>query len=233
MSKVSEKKSKDHYSQYIQDDLWLIKETEWASELQNIRESQFALGNGYLGTRGVLEEIPSGAGPGTYIAGMYDKLMSQVTELVNFPNPFNFKLTVKGEKLDVNAMDVVTHTRTLNLKKAILARRTEYKNSKGNRFDYQSLRFVSMDDKNIGVMQIALTSLDSDCIVDVNSGIDTSVCNTGAVTEGSKRHFRVRELGQDNNARYLVAETLQKKIWLYLLGWFLLSNRLKKNIRKR
>ncbi len=209
------------YYQYIKDELWLIKETEWVSNLQNIREAQFALGNGYLGTRGVLEEIPSEARPGTYIAGIYDKLMSQVTELVNFPNPFNFKLTVKGEKLDVNAMDVVTHTRTLNLKKALLVRRTEYKNSKENRFDYQSLRFFSMDDKNIGVMQIALTPLDSECVLDVNTGIDTSACNTGAVTEGSKRHFRVRELGQDNNAGYLVAETLQKKYGLiYWSGFY-------------
>ncbi len=220
MSKTSKAKSQEHYSQYINDDLWLIKETEWVSELQNIRESQFALGNGYLGTRGVLEEIPSGAGPGTYIAGMYDKLMSQVAELVNFPNPFNFKLTVKGEKLDVNAMDVVRHTRTLNLKKAVLVRQTEYKSSKGHRFDYQSLRFISMEDKNAGVMQIAVTPLDSDCLVDVNSGIDTSVCNTGAVTEGSKRHFRVRELGQDNNARYLIAETLQKKYGFICWGGF-------------
>ena len=111
---------KDFYSQFKEDDLWLIKETEWVNELQNVREAQFALGNGYLGTRGVLEEIPSDARPGTYIAGIYDKLMAQVTELVNFPNPFNFKLTVKGEKLDVNAMDVVTHTRALNLKKQFL-----------------------------------------------------------------------------------------------------------------
>ena len=136
---------KDFYSQYIKDELWLIKETEWVKEIQRVREAQFALGNGFLGVRGVLEEIPSESRPGTYIAGVYDRLMSQVAELVNFPNPFNFKLTVRGEKLDVNAMDVVSHTRILNLKKAVLARRTEYKNSKGNRFDYQSLRFISMD----------------------------------------------------------------------------------------
>ena len=211
---------KDHYSQYIKDDLWLLKETEWVSELQRVREAQFALGNGFLGTRGVLEEIPSEARPGTYIAGMYDKLMAQVSELVNFPNPFNFKLTVRGEKLDVNAMDVVSHERILNLKKALLVRRTEYKNSKGNHFDYQSLRFISMDDKNIGVIQIAVTPLDSECVLDINTGIDTSVCNTGAVTEGSKRHFRVRELGQDNTAGYLVAETLQKKYGLIYWNGF-------------
>ncbi|MBU3911692.1 MAG: hypothetical protein KKD90_03815, partial [Candidatus Omnitrophica bacterium] len=68
------------YSQYIDDDLWLIKETEWARSLQGMRESQLALGNGYFGSRGILEELPPDAMPGTYISGVYDKMLSQVTE---------------------------------------------------------------------------------------------------------------------------------------------------------
>ncbi len=212
---------KNFYAQYAEDDLWMIKECEWVKTLQNIRESQFAQGNGYLGTRGILEEIPRDAKAGTYIAGVYDKLMAQVTELVNFPNPFNFKLTTKGEKLDVNAMDVINHQRILNLKKAVIVRHTGYKNSKGQRFDYQSLRFISMANKNIGVMQIAVTPMDADCILDVNTGIDTSVCNSGTISEGVKKHFRVRELGQAKHAGYLIAETLEKKYGLiYWSGFY-------------
>ncbi len=213
--------SKDLYSRYIDDDSWLIKEAQWVKELQNTRESQFALGNGYLGVRGILEEIPYQTKAGTYIAGVYDKLMAQVAELVNFPNPFNFKLMVSGEKLDVNAMDVVSHKRILNLRKAVLLRQTEYRNRKGHRFDYQSLRFVSMDNKNVGVMQIVVTPMDSGCVLDVNTGIDTSIYNTGTIAEGNKRHFRVSELGQSNNAGYLIAETLQKKYGIiYWAGFY-------------
>lgn len=202
---------KELYSHYTADDLWLIKETEWARDLQNIRETQLALGNGYLGTRAVLEEIPYDSMPGTYIGGIYDKMAAQVSELVNLPNPFNFRFTVKGEKLDVIAMDVLQHKRVLNLKRGLLLRRTLYKNTKGSRFDYQSLRFVSMDNKNIGVMQIAITPLDKSCEIDVNTGIDTSVHNAGVLTEGRKRHFRVKELGQFQNAGYLAVQTLEKK----------------------
>ncbi|MCK4519987.1 MAG: hypothetical protein KAT96_02355, partial [Candidatus Omnitrophica bacterium] len=43
---------KNIFSAYINDELWLIKETEFVRKLQNIRESQFTLGNGYMGTRG-------------------------------------------------------------------------------------------------------------------------------------------------------------------------------------
>ncbi len=209
------------YSQYEEDELWLIKETEWVKNLQSIRESQFSLGNGYIGCRGVLEEIPYDAAPGTYIAGVYDRMSSQVAELVNLPNPFNFKFTVEGEKIDVVAMDVLEYRRVLNLRKGLLLRHTMFQNSRKSRFDYHSLRFLSMDNKNIGAMQIVLTSLDEDCYVDVATGIDTSVYNAGVLTEGRKRHFRVRELTQKMNAGHIVVETIEKKhLVVYWAGFY-------------
>ena len=204
-------KTKDIYSEYIKDELWLIKETEWARGLQGIRESQFSLGNGYLGTRGIYEEIPYDCAPGTYIAGVYDKMASQVSEMVNFPNPINFKFAVGGEKLDLIAMGTVYHKRTLNMKKAVLARHTMYKDSKNRCYDYQSVRFISRHNKNIGVMQIALTPLDAACVLDVNTGIDTSVSNAGILTEGRKKHFRIKELGQHKGAGFLVQDTFEKR----------------------
>ncbi|MDO9572900.1 MAG: hypothetical protein Q7J37_03355, partial [Candidatus Omnitrophota bacterium] len=216
---------KNFYSRYIDDDLWLIQELEWARPLQNIRESQFALGNGYFGTRGTLEEITYDAIPGTYIAGVYDKMLSQVAELVNLPNAFNFRFTVKGEKLDIMAMDVLKHKRILNLKKGLLIRHTMYQNSRKARFDYKSLRFVSMDNKNIGAMQISITPLDGPCEIEINTGIDTSISNAGVLTEGRKKHFRVKELGQAQNAGYLAVETLEKKhAIIYWSGFYYETN---------
>lgn len=202
---------KDFYSAYTNDELWLIKANEWVESLQNIRESQFTLANGYMGTRGILEEIPYDAMPGTYISGIYDKTASQVSELVNLPNPVNFRLAIGGEKVDVMAMDCLEHKRCLNLKKALLVRRTLYRDRRKRCYDYQSLRFICLQNKNIGVLQIAFTALDDDCSVDINTGIDTSVFNSGVLSEGRKRHFLVRQLGQRSNAGYLIIDTLEKK----------------------
>lgn len=218
-------KTKDIYSNYINDELWLIKETGWVKGLQDIRESQFALGNGYLGTRGIYEEIPYDCAPGTYIAGVYDKMAAQVSEMVNFPNPINFKFVVGGEKLGLIAMNAIDHKRTLNMKKAVLARHTIYKDSKNRCYDYQSVRFISQHNKNIGVMQISLTSLDSACVLDINTGIDTSVSNAGILTEGRKKHFRLKELGQHKGAGYLVSETSEKKYTvIYWAGFYYCIN---------
>ena len=201
---------RDFYLKYNTEDSWLIKEEGWARSLQGVRESQFSLGNGLWGSRGILEEIPYDCSPGTYIAGIYDKIGAQVTELVNFPNPFNFKITAKGEKIDVVAMDVLKHKRILNIHHGILSRHTIFKDSKGRMYDYQSIRFISMHNKNIGVMQIVLTPLDDKAELTIQTGIDTSVFNAGVLTEGRKRHFRIKELAQFDNEGYLAVDTLGK-----------------------
>ncbi|MFA7676591.1 MAG: glycosyl hydrolase family 65 protein [Candidatus Omnitrophota bacterium] len=212
---------KDIFSGYAKDDCWLIKETEWVKGLQGIREAQFTLGNGYMGTRGIYEEIPYDCRPGTFLCGVYDKMASQVSELVNLPNPVNFQFTIEGEKLDAIAMDVLEHKRVLNMKKAVLVRHTVYKDNKGRHYDYQSVRFISQSDRNIGVVQIALTALDSACLADVSTGIDTSVSNAGILSEGRKKHFRIRELGQQRSAGYLVADTFEKKYTIvYWSGFY-------------
>ncbi|MCQ9208121.1 MAG: glycoside hydrolase family 65 protein [Omnitrophica bacterium] len=212
---------KEFYAEFTKDELWMIEEPQWVKHLQNIRETQFTLGNGYLGTRGVLEEIPYEAMPGTYIGGIFDKIGSQVDELVNLPNPVNFKFTIAGEKLDLVAADSIKHKRILNMKKAVLVRHTVYKDTKKRCYDYQSLRFISQHNKNIGAMQIAVTAVDARCSIDINTGIDTSVANARILSEGRKRHFRIREIGQSHRAGYLAVETLEKKhIVVYWSGFY-------------
>lgn len=200
----------DHYAKYKTKDLWHIKEETFDPEIQNIRETQFSLGNGYIGSRGILEEIPKGAWAGTYIAGIYDRFTSQVSEMVNFPNPFFFKFTVKGEKVGAVAMDVLDHQRVLNMRDGLLIRRTIYSDSKKRRYDYQSMRFVSMHDKNITAMQIILTPLDDDAEIELQGGLDVTVHNKGSVTEGNKRHFQATELAREDHSDYRVVETLER-----------------------
>jgi len=202
---------RDFYSQFNTGYSWLIKGEGWVRELQGIRETQFALGNGFLGSRAVLEEMPHDAKSGTYIAGLYDKIGSQVSELVNLPNPFNFHISFGGEKLGVVSMDTVEHRRILNLRNGTLYRHSVFQDAKKRRYDYQSLRFLSMHNKNVGLMQIALTPLDSSVTATIQTGIDTSVYNSGTVTEGRKKHFHIKEVGQFNNAGYLAVETLNKQ----------------------
>lgn len=203
---------KDHFAKYLSEDRWKIYERGWDPEIQNVRETQFALGNGYVGSRGVLEEIPAGAYPGTYIAGVYDQTGAQVTELINAPNPVDLRIVARGEKLSVVAMDVLEHSRILDMQKGLLWRRTIYSNSKKKRFDYQSLRFFSMDDPHIGAIQIYLTPLDGAINLTIQTAVDCSVTNKGVLTEGKKRHFQITEVSSSKEISYLCTRTLEKGV---------------------
>jgi len=201
---------KDYFSKHRSSDEWLIKEHRWDKKLQPSRESQFALGNGFIGSRGIMEEVPFDARPGTYIAGLYDKTGAQVTELVNLPNPINLKIISGGERLGAGTMDILHHERALDMKHGLLTRHTIYRNSHKKRFDYQSLRFVSMRNKHIIAMQVCITPLDEAATFTVENLLDLSVTNVGFLTEGNKKHFRVEGVSQFDTGEYLAVKTLEK-----------------------
>lgn len=204
-------KFKNPFDHVLSHKSWLVKEREWDPKQQSVRETQFTVGNGFICCRGILEELPYDSYPGTYIAGIYDRTGAQITELVNLPNPYAFRMDVYGEKLDPVAMDVIHHRRTLDLYHGILYRHTVYKTTHKKRLDYRSRRFISLHDKNLLVLEIELTPLDAAMTVNMLTGIDAGVTNRGTVTEGRKRHFQPLEISSASDYIYLCIETFEKK----------------------
>ncbi|NOS36134.1 MAG: glycoside hydrolase family 65 protein [Deltaproteobacteria bacterium] len=209
---------KEHYKNKISEDEWLIEENGFERNQQGVRESLFTLGNGYMGSRGALEENPYDSYAGTYMAGVFDNTGAAVSELVNTPNPFFFRITCGEEKLDPVAMDVLEHRRALDMRKGILFRGAVYSNHKKERFSYQSMRFLSMHNKHLGVIQVRFTALDAPAEITVHSDMDSSVTNMGMLTEGTKRHFQAVELSRAKNMRYTCFQTFEKNIMLSYAG---------------
>ncbi|MFQ5681067.1 MAG: hypothetical protein ACE5GG_03330 [Candidatus Omnitrophota bacterium] len=193
---------------------YFLKEEGWRKEEQGARESRFALGNGFLGIRGVLEEHPQGAQPGTYIAGLYDKATAQVRELVNLPNPLSFKVVANEEKLGMSATGVLDHQRVLGMRKAMLFRRTIYLNRFSRRVKYESLRFLSRKDKGLGVMRVQVSPLDRDAILVAQAGVDVSVANKGVLSEGRKNHFSIEDVQRLEDIRYLFYQARINGYWV-------------------
>ncbi len=182
---------------------WVIAEDSWDPSHQEVREAQFTLGNGLLGSRGIYEELPQDSQPGTFLAGFFDRTGSLVAELVNIPNPFRLWFALKGEKLGIVAMDFTAHRRELDLKHGLLFRRTTYRDTRKRKFLYESVRFLSMADRNLGVMQVNLTALEGAADLSVEAALDLSVWNSGTVTEGRKKHWRIREVAHGAGIEYV------------------------------
>ncbi len=185
------------------DPAFRMEETKADRENQNVTETKFTLGNGFVGSRGIYEENPSGCRPGTFIPGIFDKSGAQVDELVNLPNPVNFIIAVDGEKFDMLAMKVLTHRRILDMKKAVIARETKFEDAKGRIFVYRSLRFFSMDNPHIGAMRISLKLLKGSASLTAVDSIDDSVYNSGGLMMSKKRHFNTIKADKEEAADYI------------------------------
>ena len=205
---------KSKFYKYLSKPEWLITENGWRRNRLGVSETIFTLGNGYLGSRGIYEEIPDGTEPGTYIAGIFDSAASMVTELVNAPNPIDFRIIVEGEKLDIDRMDVLENKRILDLKKGILIRRTVFSDTKKRKFLYESLRFFSMRDTHIGAMQVYLKALDKPARIIVQDTVDDSVTNAGSMLEGRKRHTQLVNVSAVGDMNYLAVKTFTRKLWM-------------------
>ncbi len=199
-------------NKYISAKKWLITEDSWEPIKQTLYETLFTLGNGFIGSRGILEEIPYDCYQGTYISGIFDSTGAQTTELVNMPDPINFKIIIDGEKLDVVGMDVIAHKRILDMRTGALFRRSVLQDSKKRKYDYSSVRFFSMDSENLAVMKIILTPLDAEADITIETTIDTSITNRGVLTEGRKKHTETVELTVVDNVRYRRVQTYENKI---------------------
>jgi len=186
---------------------WTILEDSIEEVKLRFQETIFTLGNGFLGSRGILEEGYAQGYAGTYIAGIYDRSEGQSYEIVNAPNPIRVEIIVNGKKLSKQSMQVVEHRRILDLQKAILQRCSIFTDS-GERYEYESMRFFSLSDMHIGVMTFSLALLDADAHVIVKIAIDGSTRNELRAVGGPIKHYSVTQASNlGNEISYLEAKT--------------------------
>jgi len=198
----------DFFEQYLSEDpTFHISESGFNKDRQNFYETILALGNGYIGSRSVYEENTLGSSPGTFITGIFDRSGAQVEELVNLPNPVSFMIAVEGEKFDVMTMKVISNKRVLDMKKALLVRKTVYQDAKGRKFLYQSVRFFSMADPHLGAMKVSLKLLKGSARLTMINGLDDSVYNKGGLMLSRKRHFDTVETDKKENPNYTAFST--------------------------
>ncbi|MFK4267530.1 glycoside hydrolase family 65 protein [Streptomyces milbemycinicus] len=164
---------------------------------ERLRESLCTLGNGYFATRGALPECAADAvhSPGTYVAGCYNRLESQVAgrrveneDLVNLPNwlPLRFRPSGEGTTgnsptpwLSPDTHPPLDHQLTLDLRTGILERTTRYVDDAGRHLAVRQLRLVHMGDPHLAALRTEFTAEDWSGRLEVESALDGAVANTG------------------------------------------------------
>ncbi|MBL0886002.1 glycoside hydrolase family 65 protein [Myceligenerans indicum] len=158
-------------------------------EAEGLREALCTLGNGYVATRGAAPESPAGDVhyPGTYLAGCYDRLTSEVDgreveneDLVNAPNwlPLTFR-TPGQDWLTLTGSEVLEHRQELDTRRGVLVRRTRFRDPAGRVLAVTQRRVVSMHDQHVAALETTFVAENWSGSLEVRASLDGRVTNSG------------------------------------------------------
>ena len=212
------------FAEGLEAEEWSLSDTEYLAELESTREALLTVGNGYFGTRGTQEECRAGANnyPGTYIAGVYNRLSSQVggrevqnEDLVNCTNwlPMTFRID-GGDWFDPNEWRILEFSRRLDLRSGVLERTMRVCDAQGRETRVESWRFASMADPHLAALRYVVTPLSYSGKVSVRSGLDGQIVNGGVERYQTlaNRHLEpVRSAGEANTS-WVVTRTNESGI---------------------
>jgi kojibiose phosphorylase len=173
-------------------DDWTIIEESLDRSRMRFFEAILSVGNGFVGSRAILEEGYEEGYAGTYLAGVYDKSGGQSFAIINAPNPLLTEMYVEGRKLSADGMEVVEHRRVLDMKRAVLYRRTLFADGE-SRYEYESARFFSLQNMHVGLVWVSFRSLDRDVSVVLRSVIDGATKNEMHAVGGPRKHYQVTQ----------------------------------------
>lgn len=204
---------------------WFIEYKQYNSNEEGTREALCAVGNGYLATRGAMEEIPFNLDenyPGTYIAGLYNSLPTKIAgrsvsneDFVNCPNwlPITFRID-SGDWFNPSHANILEFHRKLDFKTGILTRTMVVRDQDGKQTRVQSSRLASMANPHLAAIQYIVTPLNYAGKFTIRTEIDGSVNNQGVkrYRELNSQHLTQLETGGENNTSYISVETNQSQI---------------------
>ena len=136
---------------------WLIEEKNYNPKKELYSETIYALSNGYMASRGTLEEnhfcpeIRSYFG--TYVSGIFDTYSSHYQAIVNLADFFNTGVYINGELLKMSNGKISNYRRYLDMYNSCLIRTFTWTNRKGNKTEVEIRRFVSQADEHIAALE--------------------------------------------------------------------------------
>lgn len=212
------------FEQGLNNELWSISHIGYDPTKERTHETLLTTGNGYLGTRGALEEseINPINYPGTYMAGLYNKLKSPVgdrmvenEDFVNGPNwtHITFKVA-EGEWFDPNIDEVVELERNLNFRSGVLTKKMIVRDKDNRETLIESRRFVSMANQHHAAIDYSLTPLNYNGFIRVKSALRIPIKNDGVERYQTLNQVHLQPIKQNakDNISFAMAKTVQSGI---------------------
>lgn len=168
---------------------WNIIEENFNNESNEISESIFSIGNGYMGQRGNFEECFTGKTlQGSYMAGIYYPDKTKVgwwkngypeyfAKVLNSTNWIGINITIDSEVLDLAKCKVLDFKRVLNMKDGYLKRTFTAELKDGKKIKVTALRFVSIARKQIGALKYSIVPINFNGVISFTPYLDGNIQN--------------------------------------------------------
>ena len=172
---------------------WTVTEKGFQHDALRENESVFALGNGFIGMRGNLEELTAAGSEtiqGSFLNGVFDSEPIVYGEgaygyaknhetICNVMDAKSLTLIADGERLDLGRSRVEEHVRQLDLRAGMLKRHFIWHTQGGNVLEVETERLVSLTRQELAATGLRLRCLKGTCNVTLQSSIAPAVIAEG------------------------------------------------------
>lgn len=211
----------------MEEDGWKLSYFDYDLGMERSREALLAVGNGYFGTRGAMEECLANKVnyPGTYVSGLFNRLTSKVgdrdienEDFVNISNwlPVTFRIA-DGPWFEFTpepTFKLNSFRRTLDLHSGELEREMILEDEQGRITRVVSQRFAGMADPHRAGLRYAITPLNYQGRIGIRSELRGDHQNAGVERYNSLEQKHLMPVSEEaiGEAIQLVVKTTQSDI---------------------
>jgi trehalose/maltose hydrolase-like predicted phosphorylase len=136
---------------------WILVEEGFTLAREHELESLFAIGNGYVGSRGSLAEGSPLSAAATFVAGVFDSEAGSVSALAPTADWTGLSAAIDGHPLRLDTGHYLEHRRTLDMRQGILWREWRHQDEAGRITRLRALSLASLVDRHLLVQCVAIT----------------------------------------------------------------------------
>ena len=229
MKKITYHDVENWFKKGIKEDSWNLTYYELDPTEERLRETLTTVGNGYFGTRGCFEGEKAKDNiyyPGTYIAGVYNKLATALhnktiynNDFVNCPNWLLIEIKIgNSDFINLLETEILHYKHNLNMKDAIMTRSITFMDNKGHITTIESDRIAGMHDPHFAAIKYKIKPHNYSKKITLKSTLDGTVINYGVARyrELNSKHLSAIKEGKNYDELYLHVKTNDSNIKIYL-----------------
>ncbi|MDQ3249648.1 MAG: beta-phosphoglucomutase, partial [Chloroflexota bacterium] len=180
---------------------WSVTETRFEAHRQHHWETVLTIGNGYVGTRGSLEEGLPGNKPATLVHGLWDDAPLVKTELANAFDWTAIDLWIDNQPFRLDQGQIADYSRSVDLQRGELRRSLRWTPPGGTPVELSFVRIANLADPHGLGIHITVTPLTAAVSVRLRARLNGFVENEGLL------HWDNFGQGSDEASVYLSAQT--------------------------